>query len=123
MFALVMSDKHNEYHTPAQNFLRCVECHRKTGDEKICKCETHEEIIVNSPQLGIEDNTEYDQEVGEDGHDDDGYQGYPLHNRLHVEIDIKINIRKIGTIRGKIYATVIFLLHCWQKSVFSLINI
>ena len=60
---------------PAQYLLSRVESHRKWSNKKISKGETNEEIIVNSPQLGIQNHAEYDEEVGEYGYDDDGHQG------------------------------------------------
>ena len=67
---------------PAQYLLSRVESHRKWSNKKISKGETNEEIIVDAPQLGIENDAEYDEEVGEDGHDDDGDQGDPNQDLL-----------------------------------------
>lgn len=48
-----------------------IECHRKTRDKKVSKRQAHEEVVVDATQLGIEDDTEDDEEVGEDSDDND----------------------------------------------------
>ena len=57
--------------SPAQDLLSRIECHRKTRDKKVSKRQAHEEVVIDATQLGIEDDTEDDEEVGEDSDDND----------------------------------------------------
>ena len=74
--------------SPAQDLLRRIERHRKASDKKVRKCQADEEVVVDAPQLGVEDDAEDDEEVGEDGDHDDKYQDDPLDDGREVQCEM-----------------------------------
>ena len=74
--------------SPAEYFLSRIECHRKARDQKVSKCEAYEEVVIDASQLGIENDAEDDEEVGEDGDDNDEYQDYPLDDGGEVQVEM-----------------------------------
>ena len=86
-----MSKCHTKYHlntepcigqsvSPSKNFLSCIECHGEAGDQEVGKCEADQEIVVNSSQLGVENDTGDNQEIGEDCNNDDGDESQGFHH-------------------------------------------
>ena len=57
---------------PSKNLLGRVEGHGKAGDEEIGKGEADQEVVVDAPQLPVEEHAGDHQQVGEDRHNDDG---------------------------------------------------
>ena len=62
----------NTWVSPAIKLLRCIEGHGKAGDEEIGKGEADQEVVVDAPQLPVEEHAGDHQQVGEDRHNDDG---------------------------------------------------
>ena len=75
-----------KYFLPSQYFLCCIESHGKAGDEQISESQADQEVIVDASKFPVEDNTEDDQKVGEDGHDNDQDQGQGLHYMQSTKI-------------------------------------
>ena len=71
---------------PAQNFLSGVQCHGKTCNYEIRKCKTHKKVVVNSPQFSVENDTEDDQKIGEDGDNDDEDKNKSFKNMQHTKV-------------------------------------
>ena len=56
---------------PAKDLLRGVGCHSEAGHEEVSEGEADQEVVVDTAQLPVEEDTGDDQEVGKDGHKDD----------------------------------------------------
>ena len=73
------------WHSPAQNFLCRIECHRKTGDKKVGEGEADEKVVVDAAEARVEDHGEDDEEVGEDGGQDHQHQRDRLGGGQHAD--------------------------------------
>ena len=83
------------WHSPAQNFLCRIECHRKTGDKKVGEGEADEEVVVDAAEARVEDHGEDDEEVGEDGGQDHQHQRDRLGEGQHADdCELAILLRK-----------------------------
>ena len=69
---MIFQHHSNTWVSPAIKLLRCIEGHGKAGDEEIGKGEADQEVVVDAPQLPVEEHAGDHQQVGEDRHNDDG---------------------------------------------------
>ena len=59
---------------PSKDLLGRIEGHGEASDKEVGECKTDEEVVVDAPQLPVEEHAGDHQQVGEDGHQDDGDQ-------------------------------------------------
>ena len=67
---------------PSKKLLGGIEGHGEAGDKEVGEGKTDEEVVVDAPQLPVEEHTGDHQQVGEDGHQDDGDEEESL---AHIE--------------------------------------
>ena len=67
---------------PSKDLLGRIEGHGEASDKEVGECKTDEEVVVDAPQLPVEEHAGDHQQVGEDGHQDDGDQEEHL---THIE--------------------------------------
>ena len=93
--------------SPSKNFLSCIECHGEAGDQEVGKCEADQEIVVNSSQLGVENDTGDNQEIGEDCNNDDGDQSQGFHHWFKVQYELLLYVGYIDLNLGTVH-------HCFS---------
>ena len=71
---------------PARYFLCGIERHGKARDNKVREGEADKEVIVNSSQFSVEDNTEDDKKVGEYGNNDNEDENQGFEGMQHTKI-------------------------------------
>ena len=96
--------------SPPENFLSCIECHREAGNQEVSKCETDQEIVVNSSQLGVENDAGDNQEIGEDCNNNDGDQSQGFHYRFKIQYEFLLYVGYIDVDLGIVH-------HCLSVSL------
>ena len=85
---------------PSKNLLGRVEGHGKAGDEEIGKGEADQEVVVDAPQLPVEEHAGDHQQVGEDRHQDDREEDDDLANIR--ESDFELLLSWVFSLVGKV---------------------
>ena len=73
---------------PSKNLLGRVEGHGKAGDEEIGKGEADQEVVVDAPQLPVEEHAGDHQQVGEDRHQDDREEDHCLAHIRETDLNL-----------------------------------
>ena len=73
---------------PSKNLLGRVEGHGKAGDEEIGKGEADQEVVVDAPQLPVEEHAGDHQQVREDRHQDDREEDHCLAHIRETDLNL-----------------------------------
>ena len=73
---------------PSKNLLGCVEGHGEASDKEVGEGKTDQEVVVDAPQLPVEEHAGDHQQVGEDRHQDDGDEEDSLANMEKGELEV-----------------------------------
>ena len=73
---------------PSKKLLGRVEGHGEASDKEVGEGKTDEEVVVDAPQLPVEEHAGDHQQVGEDGHQDDGDQEESLTDIEKGELEV-----------------------------------
>ena len=73
---------------PSKKLLGRIEGHGEASDKEVGEGKTDEEVVVDAPQLPVEEHAGDHQQVGEDGHQDDGDQEGHLTDIKKGELEV-----------------------------------
>ena len=93
----------NSLLSPSKNFLSCIKCHGEAGNQEVSKGEADQEIVVNSSQLGVENDTGDNQEIGEDCNNNDGDQSQGFHHCFQIQYELLLYVGYIDVDLGIVH--------------------
>ena len=83
---------------PSKDLLGRIEGHGEASDKEVGECKTDEEVVVDAPQLPVEEHAGDHQQVGEDGHQDDGEEDHNLANIRNGDLEVVADFCLVGQV-------------------------
>ena len=80
--------KTDNFFLPSKNLLGGVEGHGEASDKEVGEGKTDQEVVVDAPQLPVEEHAGDHQQVGEDRHQDDRDEEDSLANMEKGELEV-----------------------------------
>ena len=85
---------------PSKDLLGRIEGHGEASDKEVGECKTDEEVVVDAPQLPVEEHAGDHQQVGEDGHQDDGEEDHSFADVGNTDLEVVAVVRLLGQVEG-----------------------
>ena len=85
---------------PAKNLLRRIEGHGKASYKEVGEGETDQEVVVDAPQLPVEEHAGDHQQVGEDRHQDDREEDNGFANVRDCDLEVLADFGLVGQVMG-----------------------
>ena len=85
---------------PSKDLLGRIEGHGEASDKEVGECKTDEEVVVDAPQLPVEEHAGDHQQVGEDGHQDDGEEDHSFADVGNTDLEVVPVVRLVGQVDG-----------------------
>ena len=85
---------------PSKNLLGGIEGHGEASDKEVGEGKTDQEVVVDAPQLPVEEHAGDHQQVGEDRHQDDREEDNYLANVRNRDPEVLTNICLVGQVLG-----------------------
>ena len=85
---------------PSKKLLGRIEGHGKACDKEVGEGETDQEVVVDAPQLPVEEHAGDHQQVGEDRHQDDREEDNDLANVRDCDLEVLADFGLVGQVMG-----------------------
>ena len=85
---------------PSKNLLGRIEGHGEASDKEVGEGKTDEEVVVDAPQLPVEEHAGDHQQVGEDRHQDDCEEDNSFAHVGNTDLEVVHVVCLVGQVDG-----------------------